>query len=148
MIIVNITHFRPLAEAETIMAPLLSHSPIQSIQKTIAWENITDSSDAISKHGGLNTIVSCGLQKFDGKQFIEALATWEKMVEKAPGTSRSMFMFTFYSNEYVKTIPDESSAWSHRDTPVWLYVPYPACSEDGLTKEQYGLYVRSRHGSK
>jgi hypothetical protein len=119
---VNITHFRPSSEAEVIMAPLLALNPVQNIKKTVEWGSITDSSDAFSKHGGLNTIVSCGLQRFDGKQFIVSLERWKKMVDEAPRAKRSLFMFTWFSNqnEMFKRIVDESSAWSHRDCAVWL----------------------------
>lgn len=119
---INITHFRPSSEAEIIMAPLLALNPVPNIKKTVECGNVTDSSDAFNKHGGLNTIVSCGLQRFDGRQFIESLEQWKKMVDEALGAKRSMFMFTWFSNqnEVFKRIEDESSAWSHRDCAVWL----------------------------
>jgi len=118
---INITHFRPLSSAETIMTPLLSLSPLQSIKKTLPWGKITDSSDPFAKHGGYNTIVSCGIQKFSGTQFAESLSRWKEMVGRNEATKRSLMMFTWFSNEVVTRIGDEtSSAWSHRDCAVWL----------------------------
>lgn len=116
---VSITHFRP-EEAEIAMAPLLSLNPVQNIKRTVEWGNITDASEPLSKHGGYNTLVSCGLQKFDGKQFLQSLESWTKMVGEAPGAARTMIMFGWYSNDVLKSIPEESTAWSHRDCPVWL----------------------------
>lgn len=101
------------------MAPLIALKPVQNIKNTVEWGNITDVSDAISKQGGLNTLVSCGLQRFDGKQFIEALDRWQKLVDATPGAAKTAFMFGWYSNEVLKKIPEERTPWSHRDCPVW-----------------------------
>lgn len=116
---VSVNHFKPEAEAEKFMAPLIALNPIQSIKKTVNWGNITASGDPFSKHGGLNAIVSCGLQKFDGKQFIEALRVWQNLADEVPGAAKTMLLFGWYSTEVLKSIPEESTSWSHRDCPVW-----------------------------
>ncbi|KUJ14527.1 FAD-binding domain-containing protein [Mollisia scopiformis] len=119
MLMVSVTNLRPEAEAEKFMAPLIALKPVQNIKKTVEFGNITDPSDVFGKPG-LNTLLSCGLQRFDGKQFIEALDKWKKLVEEAPGAARTVFMFTWYSNEILKTIPEETTPWSHRDCPIWF----------------------------
>ncbi len=119
MIMVSVTHFRPEAEAEEFMAPFVALKPVQNIRKVVGWGNITDPTDALSKQGGLRALVSCGLQKFDGKKFIYALDSWQKLVDEAPGAAGTMTMFGWYSNEVLKKIPEESTPWSHRDCPIW-----------------------------
>jgi len=119
MIMVSATHFRPEAEAEEFMAPFIALKPVQNIRKIVEWGNITDPTEALSKQGGLRTLASCGLQKFDGKKFIHALDSWQKLVDEAPGAAGTMTMFGWYSNEILKKIPEESTAWSHRDCPIW-----------------------------
>ncbi|KAF8850675.1 FAD-binding domain-containing protein [Acephala macrosclerotiorum] len=120
MLIVSITHFRPESEAEKVMAPLVALNPTQNIKREVFWASITDASDSLSKHGGYNTLVSCGLQRFDGKQFEQSLESWTKMIEEVLGVARTMMMFGWYSNEVLKSIPEGSTAWSHRDCPVWF----------------------------
>lgn len=119
MVIVSITHFRPEPEAEKVMAPLLALNPVQNVKKNVECGNITDPNEALSKQGGLKTFTSCGLQKFDGKQFVECLERWKKLVDQAPGAAGTRIMFGWYSNEVLKSIPEESTSWSHRDCPVW-----------------------------
>jgi len=119
---ISLTHFRSITEAQTIMQPLLSLSPINSICKVIQWANITDAGDALSKPGGYKSQVTCGIQTFSAAQFIALLSTWKALVAEHPDASGSFFMYTFYSTEGVNRFAEMSSAWSHRDIGIWSYV--------------------------
>jgi len=117
MIMVNITHFRPESEAAAIMAPLLALKPIKKIKKEIAWENMTDATEALSKPGGQKALISCGLQKFEAKKFKKCLDTWMELVEEYPNAKGSFFMFNWLSTEVMRGV--KGSAFTHRDCPVW-----------------------------
>jgi hypothetical protein len=119
MIMVGIMHFRPEDEAQKVMAPLLAIGPIQEIKKPIPWANITDSADAFAAHGGIKTLISCGMKNFDGKKFEKSVELWEKLAQEVPGATGSYFLFMWFSLDAVKRVPVESSAWTHRDMGVW-----------------------------
>jgi hypothetical protein len=121
MIMVSLTHFRPLSEIDAIIQPLLSLKPINQIRKTNPWSNITDSGEGLSKAGGYKTQVTCGLQRFSAAQFVSLLTVWKKLVTGNPSANGSLFMYTFYSTDGVKKQAEESSAWSHRDIGIWAY---------------------------
>ncbi len=119
MVLVNITHFRPETEAEYIMEPLLALKPIQHIKKEMAWANMTDASEAISKPVGLGSQISCGLQKFSAEKFEKALESWTKLVEEYPNASGRLILFGWNAPPQLRIFPVDNSAWSHRDCGVW-----------------------------
>jgi hypothetical protein len=119
MIMVGLVHLIPENEAEKVMAPLLAINPLQQIKKPITWRNITDSADALAAHGGMKSLVSCGMKNFDGKKFEKSLELWIKPAEDVPGTEGCSFIFMWFSLDAVKRFPVGSSAWSHRDMGVW-----------------------------
>lgn len=119
MIIAGMTHFRPEEEAEKIMAPLLALGPLQQIKKPVPWGNMTDAADALAVHGGMKSLISCGLKSFDGKKFETTLYLWNKLEKEVPDAKGCVFMYTWFSTEAAQKIPAKSSAWSHRDMGVW-----------------------------
>lgn len=115
----NIVNFRPEAEADQIVALLLTLKPIQSFKKLIEFAQMTDSAEPMNVQGGLKTAVSCGLQSFKGKNIELGLEEFTTLVEDHPSASRSLFMTNWYSTDGMRRIPDTSSAYSHRDIGVW-----------------------------
>jgi hypothetical protein len=119
MIMVGIMHFVPEAEAKKVMAPLLALNPLQQIKKPVPWGNITDSAEALASHGGIKSLISCGMKSFEGKKFEKSLELWEKLAKEVPGANGCYFLTMWFSLEAVERVPAKSTAWSHRDMGVW-----------------------------
>lgn len=118
VVMVNTMHFRPEAEADKVVAPLLALKPIKQVKNTIDFANITDAAEALNKQGGLKTQISCGMKTFSAKKFEAGLESFTKLVEEYPSASGSLFMYNWYSTEAMMKRP-ESSAYSHRDVGTW-----------------------------
>ena len=122
MIVVSVTHFRSEAEAENIMKPLLDANPVAQMKRPIEFSNLTDSADKIDKKGGYKSNVSCGLKTFKPEYLQNALAAWMRLVDGYSDAASTFFMFIWASREAMKTLGEESSAYTHRDIGSWRCV--------------------------
>jgi hypothetical protein len=112
-------HFRPGAEADTFVAPLLALNPVQKIRKEIDFVNITDAAEALNVQGGLKAQISCGMQTFAPEKFEKTLHSFSELVERYPSAAGCGFMFNWYATQAMREREGEGSAYSHRDCGVW-----------------------------
>ncbi|KAL2065229.1 hypothetical protein VTL71DRAFT_2898 [Oculimacula yallundae] len=122
IIIVSMTHFRSLAEAEEIMQPILSIGPVAQIKKSIEFADITDAADRIDKKGGLKSIVSCGMQSFDPVMLEKSLDAWVRLVDAHPGAKDTFFILSWSSTEGMREFEGDGSAYGHRDVGSWCFI--------------------------
>ncbi|KAG0647854.1 FAD-linked oxidoreductase chyH [Hyphodiscus hymeniophilus] len=119
IIMVSTKHFGTEEEALKAMQPLLDAKPVQQIKETVSFANVTDSTDALNRSGGIKRQISCGMRSFSAEKLEESLTQWNQLVEKHPGAAASFFMFTWVSTEAMSKVPQESTCWSHRDCGIW-----------------------------
>ncbi|KAL1865769.1 hypothetical protein Plec18167_009311 [Paecilomyces lecythidis] len=122
--IVTTQFFGTETAARSALAPFFSIDPVV-VQKHITFDQISDSSDQLDAKGGYKYITSTGMRTFHAEKLLNAFKYGLDMLVKHPELKKSILGTTFFNPGVMARVPDESTAWGHRDIVGWaMAVPF------------------------
>jgi hypothetical protein len=106
-------------DARRTFAPLFDLGPLGSEGKLVPFNEIPKAFEAFNTKGGHKQFISAGLQKFETQGLKRSLGIWFELAEECPRAKATAFVLTWFNNQKVREVPDNSTAFGQRDIRVW-----------------------------
>lgn len=119
LLAISIQFFGPEEQARHVLAPFFDLNPINQTQTRMSFDQISDSTDHLDKKGGYKYLSSTGRRKISATKLADGFRFFADAVDKRPELRKSMVGMSFYNPSRMQEVPDESTAWGHRNISAW-----------------------------
>lgn len=116
----------PKAEAIPLLAPILNLGPKETNITELPWNRLTAEGsfgwDAmICTPGGQHELFAANLRERNATAWVSMFNTMNDLFASTPGARKGTVLFEAWSNQAMKVVPDDETAYPWRDTQVYLY---------------------------
>ena len=128
-ILVNVAYPGPISEAKTLLQPLLAAGPtIQKIE-SVTWDVListaflgAEPANTTCPDGFVQDVYGGGLKTYNVSALKTFLSDLNNLYVSQPGTQGSVFFIEHFPWQAVRAVPDEETAYPHRDFTAHLWV--------------------------
>jgi hypothetical protein len=106
-------------DARRAFAVLFDLGPLHSEGTLVPFNEIPKAFEVFNKKGGYKQFISTGLQRFDTEGLKRSLGIWLELAEECPRAKGTAFLLSWFNNQKVREVAEDSTAFGHRDIGAW-----------------------------
>lgn len=116
----------PKNDAIPLLAPILGLGPREKNITELPWNRLTAEGsfglDAkICTPGGQHELFAANLRYRNATAWVSMFNAMSDLFASTPGARQGTVLFEAWSNQAMKAVPDEETAYPWRDTQVYVY---------------------------
>jgi len=128
--VLNAAYTGPEAKGRPLIQDLINIGPIQQNITMTTWKDQLRtaffglSPVGTCAKGHTHNVYGVGLKSYDVPTFNKFFADLQSLYKNTPGTQQSVFFIEAFPNQAAKRVPDERTAYPHRDVTTHLLFNY------------------------